>query len=119
MAAIDPLSVALLVRLLAGPATEVEVVEALPGVGQPTCNRRLHRLRGAGLVEQEPGHARAPHRQWRILHPAEVESLLTAILDLSDAVENRNRQIRGELRSRLLRDRAERLGIRSIDAKRS
>lgn len=114
LVALDPVAVELLLALLASPLTEAELVETTGSLGQPTCNRRLHRLRVAGLVGQEDGRAHAPGRCWAVQHVDETEALLEALLGLADAVEAENRAARKGVRSRLLLSRARRLGIRSV-----
>jgi predicted transcriptional regulator len=113
--ALDPVAVELLLALLASPLTEAELVETIGSLGQPTCNRRLHRLKDTGLVKQERGRIHAPGRCWTIRHVDEIEALLEALLGLADAVEAENQAARKEARKRLLLSRARRLGIRSVD----
>jgi hypothetical protein len=88
---LDAIGVALLLELLAGPATEAELIAANTGADQSTTNRRLHSLKRARLVTQEAGKDRAPGRRWTVVHPAETEALLDALLTLSEEIDARNR----------------------------
>jgi hypothetical protein len=114
LGALDPVGVSLLLELLPGPRTEVELLAAADEPGQSTGNRRLHRLRQAGLVAQEAGDARAPGRLWSVAHPAETETLLCAVLALSEAIDAKDRTRRAQAARKLRRARAKRLGIRSV-----
>jgi DNA-binding HxlR family transcriptional regulator len=109
--ALDPIAVELLTTLLASPATETDLVKSISGATQPTIHRRLTRLAKAGLVAHEPGMARAPGRLWSLLHTQETEQLVTTLLALSDAIEDRDRAERDQTRRRLKRARAARLGF--------
>jgi hypothetical protein len=112
LGALDPVGASLLLELLSGARTEVDLLDALNEPIQPTGNRRLHRLRAAGLVTQEDGVAHAPGREWAVAHPSETESLLDALFALSDAIGAADRARRDRERRRLRRARANRLGIR-------
>lgn len=116
LGALDPVGASVLLELLAGARTEVDLLSALNEPIQPTGNRRLHRLRAAGLVTQEAGLTHAPGREWAVAHPAETETLLEALLALSDAIQAADRARRDRERRRLRSARANRLGIR--DARR-
>ena len=70
--ALDPIAVELLTTLLAGPATETDLVKSISGATQPTIHRRLTRLAKAGLVAHEPGMAPGPGRLWSLLHTQET-----------------------------------------------
>jgi DNA-binding HxlR family transcriptional regulator len=109
--ALDPIAVELLTTLLASPATETDLVKSISGATQPTIHRRLTRLAKAGLVAHEPGMARAPGRLWSLLHTQEIERLVTTLLALSDAIEDRDRAERDQTRRHLKRARADRLGF--------
>ena len=109
---LDSVGVSLLLELLEQPRTEVELLADAEEPAQPTGNRRLHRLKEAGLVSQEPGRARAPGRSWSLTHPAETEALLDALFALSDAIEGEDRARREQARRKVRRARARRLGIR-------
>jgi hypothetical protein len=111
---LDPVSVAFLLQLLQSPATEAELVTSSDDTTQPTGNRRLHRLRQAGLVAQEPGRHRAPGRRWTVPHAEETNALLTALFALSDVIEARDRARREVAKRKLRRARAARLGIRRV-----
>lgn len=102
----------MLLELLNDPRTEVDLLAVMNEPIQPTGNRRLHRLRAAGLVTQEEGPTHAPGRRWAVAHPAETESLLEALFALSDAIQAADRGRRDRERRRLRRARARRLGIR-------
>jgi DNA-binding transcriptional ArsR family regulator len=110
--ALDPVAVAILVELVAGPATEAELVRALDEGSQPTAHRKLNRLRRAGMLAQEAGKPHAPNRLWTVLHPAETEALLEALFELSEAIDRRAKSRRDAARRKLKRARAARLGIR-------
>lgn len=112
--ALDPVSLTFLLRLLERPLTEADLVASCDDATQPTTNRRLHRLRDAGLVKQESGKRRAPGRQWTALHVDETHALLTSLFGLSDAVEARGRAQRAAAKRKLKRARAARLGIRRV-----
>lgn len=114
LGALDSVGVSLLLELLNGPRTEVHLLAAADEPGQPTGNRRLHRLREAGLVTQEAGNARAPGRLWSLAHPDETEALLTALFAVSEAIDARDRARREAAARKLKRARAKRLGIRGI-----
>lgn len=111
LGALDPVGASLLLELLAGPRKEVDLLAAVNEPAQPTGNRRLHRLKAAGVVTREDGKARAPGRAWSIAHRAETESLLDALFALSDAIEAADRARRDQARRKLRRARADRLGI--------
>lgn len=113
--ALDPVGASLLLELLAKEATEHGLIGALEAASQPTTNRRLERLRRARLIAQEPGKRRAPGRLWTVVHPEETEALLNALLELSEAIDARDRQRRREARRRLKRIRAERLSLRRLE----
>lgn len=110
--ALDPVAVAILVELIAGPATEAELLRALDESSQPTANRKLDRLRRAGMLAQEAGKPHAPSRLWTVVHSAETEALLSALFDLSDSIDTRAKSRREAARRKLKRVRAARLGIR-------
>jgi len=112
--ALDPVGVALLAELLAGPAAERDLIDAVEGASQPTANRRLERLRRARLLAQEPGRRRAPGRLWTVVHPEETDSLLRALFALSDTIDAHDRARRKEAVRKLERARAGRLGIRPV-----
>ncbi|HWK26177.1 MAG TPA: helix-turn-helix domain-containing protein [Solirubrobacter sp.] len=112
--ALDAVGVALLVQLIGQPATEAELVDALADASQSTVNRRLSRLRDAGLVSQDPGNLKAPGRAWKIVHPTETDTLISALLLLSDAVEAKDRSRRELAKRSLSKARATRLGIRVV-----
>lgn len=114
LAALDAVSVSILLELLRNPATEASLVESLQGVTQSTVNRRLSRLHAARLITREPGNRRAPGRSWTVLHPPETEALVAALLALSEAIERRDRGRWAEARSKLLQARAARLGVRVV-----
>lgn len=109
--ALDPVAVAMLVELVAGPATEAELVSALEGTSQPTANRRLDRMRRARIVAQEVGKPRAPGRLWAVLYREETEALLTALLELSGAIESDQEARREAAKRKLRRARAQRIGM--------
>jgi hypothetical protein len=111
---LDPLSVDLLVELLDEAMTEAELIEAVEEASQPSANRRLARLRDSRLISQETGKARAPGRLWIVVHPAETAALLTALFDLADAIDAKDRQRRANARRKLKRARAKRLEIRRV-----
>lgn len=113
--ALDPVSVTFLLQLLERSATEADLVASCDDATQPTTNRRLHRLRDAGLVAQESGKRRAPRRRWSALHVDETHALLTTLFALSDAVEARERAQREAAKRKLKRARAAHLGLRRID----
>lgn len=112
---LGPVPVALLLELLSGPVTEAELIARLDDRSQPTANRHLHDLRRAGVVAQEAGKPRAPGRLWTVVHPAETEAVLNAVLDLASAIDARSAQRRAEARRKLKRARASRLGITAVD----
>jgi hypothetical protein len=107
---------ALLLELLAGPATEAELIARLDDRSQPTANRHLHDLRRAGVVAHESGKPRAPGRLWTVVHPSETEAVLNAVLDLGSAIDARAAARRAEARTKLKRARAARLGITAVDS---
>ena len=88
-------------QLVRGPATEDELLGFAHDVDQSTGNRKLKALRGLGLVEQDPGKAKAPGRRWRATLPDQTKPMLVAALNLSDAVAERDRQTRAQSRSEL------------------
>jgi DNA-binding transcriptional ArsR family regulator len=110
---------ALLLELLAGPATEAELVARLDAASQPTTNRHLHELRRAGVVAQEGGKRRAPGRLWTLVHPSETEAVLKAILDLAEAIDAWSAERRRAARKQLATARAARLGIREAHPRRA
>lgn len=112
--ALDPVSVTFLLQLLEQTATEVELVTLYEAASQPTGNRRLHRLKQAGLVAQDPGRHQAPGRSWTVAHPDETNALLMALFGLSDAIDARDRALREAVRQKLKRARAARLGIHRV-----
>lgn len=111
VAGLDPIGFELLLALLTKASTEAELLERLPNISQATVNRRLDRLRDAGVVSQEPGRRRAPGRPWTVQHPSETEAVLDALLTLAEAIDARERMERTQARRRLKRARAARLGI--------
>lgn len=115
--ALDPVAVQLLLELLAGPRTEAELLVRESDLGQPTGNRRLHHLKESGLIEQEAGKARAPGRLWSIRHPAEIERVVTALLDLAGAIDERERRERERISRKVKRARAKRIGIRAVESR--
>jgi hypothetical protein len=50
-----------------------------------------------------------------LVHPAETETLLKAVLDLAGAIDERSAQRRAEARKKLNSARAARLGLASVD----
>ena len=112
--ALDPVGASLLLELLAGPATEAELINAIDGLGQSTANRRLSKLARAGFVEQAPGKPRATGRQWRTIHPDVTSALLSAVLDVADAVDVRQKARRNAARARLERGSRERANLRVV-----
>jgi DNA-binding transcriptional ArsR family regulator len=113
--ALGPAPAALLFELLSGPATEAELLARLDDGSQATANRHLHDLRRAGIVAQEVGKPRAPGRLWSLVHPPETEALLSATLDLADAIDARNAQRRAAARKQLRKARAARVGLTPVD----
>jgi DNA-binding HxlR family transcriptional regulator len=99
---------ALLLRLLEGPATEAELIEADPAATQPTANRRLAQLEELGVIERDPGEPHAPGRSWRLTFAEEVDALVTTANDLSESLARREEALREETRRRLRRSRAHR-----------
>lgn len=114
LGALDSVGVSLLLELLNAPQTEVALLAAADEPGQPTGNRRLHRLREAGMVTQEAGNSRAPGRLWSVAHPAETEALLAALFAVSEAIDASDRARREVAARKLRRARAKRLGIRGV-----
>ena len=114
---LDPVGASLLLELLSGPQREVDLLAVEKALGQPTGNRRLHRLKDAGLIHQEPGKPHAPGRSWSVLHPAETEALVSALVTLAEAIDTRERREREATKRKLKRARAERLGIREAGAR--
>jgi hypothetical protein len=88
-------------QLARGPATEDELLGFAHDVDQSTGNRKLKALRGLGLVEQDPGKAKAPGRRWRATLPEQTKPVLLAAFNLSDAVAERDRQDRAQSRTAL------------------
>lgn len=112
--ALDSTAVALLVELVAGPATEDELIASLDEASQPTANRKLHRLKQARILAQEAGKPHAPGRLWTVVHPAETEALLSALLALSEAIDVLDKKRRDQARRKLKQARAKRLGVRRV-----
>jgi DNA-binding MarR family transcriptional regulator len=84
--ALDPLGADLLLRLLQRPIAEKDLLRLVEHATQPTGHRRLRRLAKAGLIRRGGGpHARG--RPWILVAPRETESVLTALLDLADRLE--------------------------------
>jgi DNA-binding HxlR family transcriptional regulator len=110
--AIDPVAASLLLRLLDGASTEIELLDGIAPHSQPTINRRLHRLEHAGLLVREDGSPHAPGRLWALAHPEETAAVLEKLLELSGAIDAIDRARREEAQKALLRARATRLGIR-------
>lgn len=103
-------------ELLATTATEHELITSMDTASQPTANRRLARLAETRLIQREPGKRRAPGRLWTVVHPVETDALIEALLTLSETIEARDRARRTEARRKLRLARADRLGIRDVDA---
>ena len=66
----------------------------------------------AGLIEREPGKAKAPGRRWMLAHPREVDDLLKAAVALSEAVAERDHADREQTKRSMNRARAKRQGLR-------
>jgi hypothetical protein len=113
--ALDPVAVEILVELLREPLTEAELMDAVSASSQPTANRRIHRLRRAGVVADEPGKAHAPNRLWTVLHPEETDALVTALFGLSDAIDARAKTRRKQAQRELKLARAARRGIHKAE----
>lgn len=109
--ALDPVAVAILLELIAAPATEAEILSALEGVSQPSANRRLERLRRARIIARETGKRRAPGRLWTLVHTEETGALLQSLLTLSEAIETDDTARRAAAKRKLARARAERVNI--------
>ena len=109
--ALDPVAIEILVELLREPLTEAELMDAVAASSQPTANRRIQRLRKAGVVDNEPGKPHAPNRLWTVLHPTETDALVSALFGLSDAIDARAKSSRKEAQRKLKLARAARLGI--------
>ncbi|MDP8908559.1 MAG: hypothetical protein M3N47_05465 [Chloroflexota bacterium] len=110
--ALDPLAVELLLALLDAPHTEAELLALLPSATQATVNRRLDRLRDAGILVHEAGRNRAPGRAWSVRHLSATEALLNALFALAEAIDARERENRNESRRKLRQARASRRGMR-------
>src|SRR4051794_32261077 len=92
--ALDSTAVSLLLELLEAPKTEASLLPAIGGSAQSKGNRRLHRLKDAGLLIHQRGNHRAPGRSWALTHPGEVEKLLEALFSLARAIDSRNEKSR-------------------------
>lgn len=104
-----------LLELLAGSATEADLLGSVKRTTQATGNRRLATLEKVGLIEREAGKTKAPGRRWTVQHGAEVDALLKAALTLSGAVnQQQDAERRGAERKRK-RARATQLGIHAAD----
>lgn len=96
--ALDGTAVELLFLLLERPDTEKGLVERAGDVAQPHAHKRLARLAEAGIINRDhPSRGAA----WVVTAPDETRALLTAFLDLGDALESADRQVRRQLRNQL------------------
>lgn len=112
--ALDATAAATLLEMLKRPATEAELRLIAEEPSQSTMNRRLTRMREAGLIHREPGKAKAPGRLWTVVHPDETADLLDSLLSLAGAVEARDKKRREQARRELKRARASRAGLRVL-----
>lgn len=99
--ALDPEAVSALIELLAREATEGQVVSGLSATPQWTVNRRLSRLKDVGVVAQSDGKRHAPGRPWRISFPDETRTLLQALAELSQAIDDHERKRREAMLGKL------------------
>lgn len=106
-----------LLELLAGASTESDLLASVKRTTQATGNRRLATLEKVGLVEREPGKAKAPGRRWTVQHRDEVDALLKAALTLSGAVSDRQDAERRAAERKRKRARAAHLGIHEAGGK--
>lgn len=103
---------AMLLELLAEPATEGTLVGSVNDAAQATANRRLARLADLRLIERESGSWRAPGRRWSLTQPDETDSLLQAAIGLSEALAAREERERNAAQRKLRAGRAKRRGLR-------
>jgi DNA-binding HxlR family transcriptional regulator len=105
---------AFLVELLNGSATEANLLGTVKQITQATANRRLRNLEGVGLIQRAPGNAKAPGRRWTLVHPREIDALMTAAVALSDVLAEQEQVERDEMKRKLKRSRAKRQGLRDV-----
>jgi DNA-binding HxlR family transcriptional regulator len=98
-------------ELLAGSATEADLLGSVKRTTQATGNRRLKTLEDVGLIARDAGKAKAPGRRWTIQHPDEVDALLKAALVLAGVANEAQEAERRLAERKLKRARAARLGI--------
>lgn len=116
LATLDPTGVSFLLALLGEARTEAELLAVAGEPGQPTGNRRLHKLKEAGLVAQEAGSSHAPGRRWSLTQPAETAGLIEALLALSDAIDSNDRRQRETARNKVKRARARHPGLHQVQS---
>jgi DNA-binding HxlR family transcriptional regulator len=95
-------------------ATEAHLLGTVKQTTQATANRRLRTLEGVGLIQRAPGNAKAPGRHWTLVHPPEVDALMTAAVALSDVVAEQEQVERDEMKRKLKRSRAKQQGLRDV-----
>jgi predicted transcriptional regulator len=110
--ALDDVAVSLLLQLLAGDATEAELADRVDAT-QSTVNRRLQRLATAGVIAQTAGKKKAPGRPWRVVHPEEVDTMLTAVLDLSERIDESEAAKRSGMKNQIRKGRQHRRNLKS------
>lgn len=98
--ALDPLSVDLLLILLEQELSEKGLLLELDGARQPTVHKKLARLADVGLIQPaDQSHGRGG--PWTVTTPREAAGLLTAMLALSDALDEADKRQRARDKGRL------------------
>jgi DNA-binding HxlR family transcriptional regulator len=98
-----------------GPMTEDELVQEVRETSQATMNRRLEELGQLGILSRAPGPRQYRERPWQVTVEAAADSLLSAVLELSEAVGSREREDRKEAREGLREGRKRRSSLREVE----
>lgn len=106
----------MLLELLAGDATEAELIRVAGDPSQATAHRRLASLQGLGLIERAGGW-RAPNRPWKLAHPRDIESLLSSAIELADTLARAEQAKRDESREKARRARENRAALRTVEGR--
>jgi hypothetical protein len=102
LGALDPLSADLLLILLEKGLSEKGLLLEVDGGQQSTVHKKLARLADVGLI-RPTDQSRARGVPWIVAAPKETTDLLTALLALSDALDEADKRQRARDKGRLNR----------------
>jgi DNA-binding MarR family transcriptional regulator len=96
---LDAPALDLLVFLLSEPMTEKGLC-SLSGLNQPQVHKKLSRLEKAGLIEHPAGES-GRGLLWEVVAHEATRRLISALLSLTEALDNADQATRNVLRERL------------------